>query len=102
MASENWLQDLEGTGVTLNILNPGGAADTPGFADQAERKKFGEVMPMVDAEKMAAPAVWLASDASDGVSGMRYDAAPWDPAKTPEEEAVRIGRPLGLVLKTKQ
>ena len=101
MASEVWLHDLEGTGVTLNILNPGGAADTPGFADEAERKKFGAAQPMVDADPMAAPAVWLASDASNCVTGMRYDAAPWDPAKPPADEARRIGRPLGLVLKPK-
>ena len=36
MASEVWLHDLEDTGVTLNILNPGGPADTPGFASRNE------------------------------------------------------------------
>ena len=50
---------------------------------------------------MAAPAVWLASNDSDGFTGMRIDAGPWDVAKPPAEEATRIGLPLGLILKSK-
>ncbi len=30
MASEIWAKDLAGTGVTVNVLNPGGGANTPG------------------------------------------------------------------------
>jgi 3-oxoacyl-[acyl-carrier protein] reductase len=33
MTSEVWMKDLEGTGVTVNVLNPG-AADTDGFASR--------------------------------------------------------------------
>ena len=101
MASEVWLHDLEGTGVTLNILNPGGPADTPGFASQNERDKYSEVHAMVAADQMAAPAVWLCSDDSDGITGMRIDAGPWDVSKPPAEEAARITIPLGLILKSK-
>lgn len=100
MASEVWLHDLVDTGVTLNILNPGGAADTPGFANQAEKDKYSQSHSMVAADQMAAPAVWLCSDESDGVTGMRFDAGPWDSSKPPAEEAQRIGLPLGLILKS--
>ncbi len=99
MASEIWHQDLAGTGVSVNILNPGGAADTAGLAlSRREAARRGLVEPLIPAEKMAAPAVWLCSDDSDGTSGMRFDADTWDAAKPPGAEAERIGRPLGLRL----
>ncbi len=99
MASEIWHQDLAGTGVTVNILNPGGPADTAGLSlarREASRRDPSE--PLVSPEQMVAPAIWLCSDASDGVSGMRFDADPWDATQPPETEAQRIGRPLGLRL----
>ena len=37
-ASEIWVKDLHGTGVTVNILNPGGAANTEGFEVSGERE----------------------------------------------------------------
>lgn len=99
MASEIWTQDLAGTGVTVNILNPGGAADTAGLAlARREAARRGLVEPLIPADKMVAPAIWLCSDESDGISGMRFDADPWDAAKPPGAEAKRIGRPLGLRL----
>ena len=99
-ASEIWVKDLEGTGVRVNILNPGGAANTPGFTTPEDREISSQAVGgMVEPEKMIAPICWLMSDAAIGVNGMRYDAWPWDPSKPPAEEAVRIGRPLGLTLK---
>lgn len=99
MASEIWHQDLMGTGVSVNILNPGGPADTEGLAlARREATRMGVMGPLVAPEKMAAPAIWLCSDESDGISGMRYDADPWDAAQPPGTEAERIGRPLGLRL----
>jgi 3-oxoacyl-[acyl-carrier protein] reductase len=99
MASEIWHQDMAGTGVTVNILNPGGPADTEGLAlARREATRRGVMGPLVEPEKMAAPAIWLCSDDSDGISGMRYDADPWDATQPPATEAERIGRPLGLRL----
>lgn len=99
MASEVWHQDVKGTGVTVNILNPGGPADTAGLAlARREATRRGIEGPLIPPEKMAAPAVWLCSTDSDGVSGMRFDAVDWDAARPPGEEAERIGRPLGLRL----
>ena len=97
MATCTWAQQLEGTGVTANILNPGAGADTPGMADEVRRGEVPEIV-LIAADQMAAPAVWLASDATDAINGMRYDAAPWDRTKSPAEEGARIGRPAGFEL----
>jgi NAD(P)-dependent dehydrogenase (short-subunit alcohol dehydrogenase family) len=102
MASEIWMKDLAGTGVTVNILNPGAAADTPGFAT-AEEKRVATAsgrLHMMHPDQMRAPIVWLASTATDGINGMRYDAEPWDGARPAEEQAALHGRPLGFELKS--
>ena len=95
------MKDLDGTGVTVNILNPGAAVDTPGFATPEEKRVATAAgrLQMMDPDKMRAPIVWLASHATDGVNGMRYDALEWDAARPPEEQAALHGRPLGFALK---
>ena len=99
-ASEIWVKDLEGTGVTVNILNPGGAANTEGFEISEDRAIASEVVGgMVEPGKMVAPICWLMSDDAPSITGMRYDARYWDQTKPPAEEASRIGCPLGLTLK---
>ena len=54
-SSANWAGDLEGTGVTVNVLIPGGPADTPfvPLASQPDRSR------LVRPERMAAPILWL-------------------------------------------
>lgn len=82
--------ELEGSGVTANVLLPGGPADTRMIPEDgifAEREK------LVAPERMVAPIEWLASDASDGVNGMRYSAALWDPA-LPHAEAAEVAGAL--------
>ena len=101
-ASEIWVKDLEGTGVRVNILNPGGAANTPGFTTAEDREISAKAVGgLVEAEKMKAPICWLMSDEASGITGMRYDAGPWDETQDPAAEAARIGTPLGLTLKAK-
>jgi 3-oxoacyl-[acyl-carrier protein] reductase len=103
MASEIWMKDLAGTGVTVNILNPGAAADTPGFATPEEKRvaTASGRLHMMDPDRMRAPIVWLASHATDGINGMRYDAERWDSARPADEQAALHGRPLGFELKPK-
>ena len=72
-----WARDLEGSGVTVNVLLPGGATDTrllPGHG--ADRR--GADGQLLSPSLMAAPALWLISDASGGSSGERYIAKGWD------------------------
>ncbi len=74
-ATASWAGDMENTGVTCNVLIPGGAADTTMIPL--------EVMPdrgkLVPAGAMAAPVVFLASPASDGVNGKRFVAQYFKP-----------------------
>ena len=103
MASEIWMKDLAGTGVTVNILNPGAAADTPGFATPEEKRvaTASRRLHMMHPDNMRAPIVWLVSHATDGINGMRYDAVAWDAARPADEQSALHGRPLGFELKQK-
>jgi len=99
-ASEIWVKDLEDTGVTVNILNPGGAANTEGFEISEDRTIASEAVGgMVEPYKMVAPICWLISDDAGNTTGMRYDASDWDESLPPEDQAIRVGRPLGFLLK---
>ena len=98
-ATETWNKDLDGTGVTVNILNPGAGAATPGMSEEMKaRDETLETPVLIEADLMKAPIVWLMSDATNDVSGMRYDAKPWDPTKLAADEAARIGSKAGVLL----
>ena len=73
--------ELEGTGVTANALLPGGGTNTMFVARDSGR----DFSALVQPEVMGPPAVWLASEASDGFNGMRVVAADWDPNLSPDE-----------------
>jgi len=64
-------RELAGTGVTANVLIPGGAVQT-----NMTRDRWLDTM--LQPEIMQAPAVWLASDASSEVNGQRIIAEFWD------------------------
>jgi 3-oxoacyl-[acyl-carrier protein] reductase len=82
-------QDLEGTGVTANVLVPGGAADTRMVTEAAAPDRSKLISPAV----MVAPLLWLCSDASDGATGQRFIGARWDPTLPPAEAAQQAGSP---------
>ena len=75
-----WAQDLEGTGVTVNALLPGGATLTgmiPHDLDEHIRAQ------LLDPKVVVAPLLWLASPAADHINGRRLLANCWrddDPA----------------------
>jgi NAD(P)-dependent dehydrogenase (short-subunit alcohol dehydrogenase family) len=70
-----WAGEFEGTGVTVNAIMPGGAADTRMIdpALVADRSR------LVDPKVMGPPIVWMLSDAADGFTGYRVTAELWDP-----------------------
>jgi 3-oxoacyl-[acyl-carrier protein] reductase len=82
-------QELEGTGVTANVLVPGGAANTRMVspAQEPDRSK------LISPEVMIAPLVWLCSNESDKVTGQRFIGARWDKHLPPAEAAKRAGAP---------
>ena len=81
--------DLKGTGVTANVLVPGGVTDTPLVGDDA-----GDRARMLRPEVMVPPLLYLVSDAAAGVNGRRFIGADWDPALPPEQAAENSGAPI--------
>jgi NAD(P)-dependent dehydrogenase (short-subunit alcohol dehydrogenase family) len=73
--------DLAGTGVTANVLVPGGMTDTRIVPDAAVADRSRLLRP----EIMAPPLLWLVSDAAAGVTGRRFLAAHWDTSLSPAE-----------------
>lgn len=84
-----WAKDLEGTGVTVNILVPGGPTDTPGFFPPGKPRP----PVLLDPEIMGVPVVWLASPQSDGISACRFIARDWDRSLPAAEAAARVRAP---------
>jgi NAD(P)-dependent dehydrogenase (short-subunit alcohol dehydrogenase family) len=84
-----WSKDLEGTGVTVNVLVPGGPTDTPGFFPPGKPRPAA----LLDPEIMGVPAAWLASPQSDGISACRFIARDWDASLPPAEAAARVRAP---------
>ena len=61
-------------GITVNVVIPGGLADTPMVPESSGYRRED----MVPAVKMVPPVLWLCSAAADDVTGQRYVAAHWD------------------------
>ncbi|MCC5978205.1 MAG: SDR family oxidoreductase [Salinarimonas sp.] len=88
-ASRVFAQDLAGTGVDVNVLLPGGAADTALLPDGPGKK--GADGNLLSPAIMRAPALWLSADESNGHTGARYIARLWDDT-LPADEAVQLAR----------
>jgi NAD(P)-dependent dehydrogenase (short-subunit alcohol dehydrogenase family) len=67
-------RELEGTGVTVNVLVPGGMASTDLIPDDTDYQRENMIKPDV----MMAPVVWLASDESNDINGQRFIGYNWD------------------------
>lgn len=88
-----WAQDLAGTGVTVNSLIPGGAANTAFVSARGreETERTGRLL--LEPEVMIAPMLWLASNLSDGVTGHRYVGKLWPPDMDVDEARVQAIEP---------
>jgi NAD(P)-dependent dehydrogenase (short-subunit alcohol dehydrogenase family) len=80
--------DLVGSGVTSNVLVPGGVTDTPLVGDAPNREKM--LRPAI----MVPPLLWLLSDEAKDVNGKRFIAADWDTALPAAQAAERAGAPI--------
>lgn len=88
-ASAAWADDLAGTGVTCNVLVPGGAADTPMVPNESPYDRDMLIKPSV----MVAPVCWLASSDSDGINSMRFIGRNWDPEASDGDNIKAAGAP---------
>jgi len=80
-------QDLAETGVTANVLIPGGPANTRMIPEATGFDREELVQP----EAMRAPVCWLSSDDADDINGMRFIAALWDDSLPRSERIAKAG-----------
>ena len=82
-------QELEGTGVTANVLVPGGGTYTNmTYSGEPNQRDH-----MIEPEVMQSPVVWLASDDSRDFSGRRIIAYYWNDDLPLEERLERCSAP---------
>jgi NAD(P)-dependent dehydrogenase (short-subunit alcohol dehydrogenase family) len=97
MTTEVWAKEIVGTGLTINIVNPGAGANTPGMAEEMRQmSRAGRAPRLVEPEDMVPPLLYVVSAEADDVNGWRFDANLWDPSLPPAEAARRAGRPAGF------
>jgi NAD(P)-dependent dehydrogenase (short-subunit alcohol dehydrogenase family) len=97
MATEVWAKETEGTGLTINIVNPGAGANTPGMAaEMREMSHEGRAARLVEPEEMVPPLLYVVSREADRINGWRFDANLWDALLPPAKAARRAGRPAGF------
>ena len=82
-------QDLEGTGVTANVLTPGGATATNMVVPPEGTSSRSLIQP----EVMQSPVVWIASDAASHWTGRRIIAYHWDDTLPLEERLEKCSAP---------
>ena len=82
-------QEIEGTGVTANVLVPGGATNTNMIPEDAPWQRSA----LIQSEAMQAPLVWLCSEEARGTNGRRFIAYHWDESLPLEERLEKSGGP---------
>jgi NAD(P)-dependent dehydrogenase (short-subunit alcohol dehydrogenase family) len=83
--------DLAGTGVAVNVLVPGGAADTRFIPEIPNQSREHLIKPAV----MGPPIIFLASSEADGITGRRIVAKDWDLSLSASEAFERSSAPIG-------
>jgi len=83
--------ELKGTGITVNVVVPGGPTDTPMVPENSGIARDQMIKPA----RMANPMLYLFSDAASDMTGRRYVAANWDPALPDEQAEAASGAPAG-------
>jgi NAD(P)-dependent dehydrogenase (short-subunit alcohol dehydrogenase family) len=83
--------DLRGSGVTVNVLIPGGIVNTPMIPGEAPFLREELIQP----ESMLQPLYWLCSNEANDVTGLRFLANRWDDRLEGVEAAKLAGAPIG-------
>jgi NAD(P)-dependent dehydrogenase (short-subunit alcohol dehydrogenase family) len=84
-------KEFDGTGITVNVIVPGGPADTPMVPASSGLKREDLIPPVV----MTFPLLWLCSSEADQVTGRRYVAANWVSAAPIEAARTASEAPIG-------
>ncbi len=82
--------DLAGSGVTVNVVVPGGPTDTQLVADKPGVPRSSLLRP----EVMVAPILWLLSDQAARTTGRRFIAWKWDASLSSPGAVDRSGDPV--------
>ena len=82
-------QDLDGTGVTANVLTPGGATAT----NMVIPPDGATADVLIQPEAMQSPAVWIASNDASHWNGRRIIAYYWDDSLPLEERLEKCSAP---------
>jgi len=83
-------RELDGTGITVNMLHPGGPVDTAQVPADIGVPREKLLRPSV----MVPALVWLCSEAAAEVSGRRITAALWEKEKAPLQNLREAGEPI--------
>lgn len=70
-------QEFQPFGITVNVVVPGGPSDTAMVPEESGYDRAD----LIPTAAMVPPMLWLASKAAGDVTGNRYIAANWDPAR---------------------
>lgn len=89
--SAAWAKELDGTGVTVKVVVPGGPTDTPFLKPESEM----DPARMLKPEVMGPPIAWLCTSEADNVTGQRFIGGKWDPAMPDSEAVAAAGSPAG-------
>jgi NAD(P)-dependent dehydrogenase (short-subunit alcohol dehydrogenase family) len=89
--SSGLAKELVDTGITVNVVVPGGPADTP----MVPSTSFPDRGALIKPQRMAPPMLHLISDAGAAITGMRFVAAHWDASLAPADAVERAGAPIG-------
>jgi NAD(P)-dependent dehydrogenase (short-subunit alcohol dehydrogenase family) len=84
------VEELAETGVTVNVVVPGGPADT----EQIPNGMIADRDDLLRPDVMVPPIRWLCSDAASNISGLRFSAAEWDDNLSAEESIDRSTKPV--------
>ena len=84
-------KEFAGRGVTVNVVVPGGPADTPMVPAESGLDRAALVPPAA----MIPPVLWLCSEAGGDWTGHRYIAGNWDASLDPAEAAEACRAPIG-------
>lgn len=83
-------RELQGTGITVNMLHPGGPVDTAQVPTDIGVPREKLLRPSV----MVPALVWLCSEAGGEVTGRRITAALWEAGKQSEQNLCEAGEPI--------